>query len=127
MWSVNYSDSMSTDAQTPDLSADLAGVVLGAEQSSFGQRTGAAEHIRLLHDRFPAMGNTAIANKVGCDESNVRRVLSRYVRDCSLEDLKDFQANEPDILDAIRHKTLASITDDKLATASYLQLVTGSA
>src|ERR1017187_1070482 len=127
MWSVNYSDSMSTDAQTPDLSADLAGVVLGAEQSSFGQQTGAAEHIRLLHDRFPAMSNTAIANKVGCDESNVRRVLQRYVRNCSLEELQDFQASKGDIYDAIQSKALSCITDDKLANSSAVQLVTVAA
>ena len=86
-----------------------------------------AEHIKLLHDRFPAMSNTAIANKVGCDESNVRRVLSKYVRDCQLEELREFQSNEADILDAIRSKTLASITEEKIANASFLQLVTGSA
>ena len=113
---------MSTERVTPELPDDRvgAGVLLG-------RQTGAAEHIRLLHDRFPAMGATAIANKVGCDESNVRRVLSRYVRECSLEELQDFQTNEPDILDAIRHKTLSSLTDEKIATASYLQLVTGAA
>ena len=119
---------MSTDAQTPDLGADLpAGVVLGAEQSSFGQQTGAAEHIRLLHDRFPAMSNTAIANKVGCDESNVRRVLQRYVRNCSLEELQDFQASKGDIYDAIQSKALSCITEDKLVHSSAVQLVTVAA
>jgi len=103
-----------------------SGGILGA-QHTFGAHTGAAEHIRLLHDRFPAMGASAIANKVGCDESTVRGVLSRYTRSCSLEQLREFQANEADILDAIREKTLASITDEKLANATYLQLVTGAA
>jgi len=96
-------------------------------ESTFGKHTGAAEHIRLLHDRFPQMGNTTIANKVGCDESTVRDVLARYARHCSLEELRSFQANEADIIDAIREQSLASITPDKLANASYLQLVTGSA
>ena len=116
---------MSTESQTPD-PGESAGVLLGAEPQ-FGAQTGAAEHIRLLHDRFPAMSNTAIAKKVGCDESNVRRVLQRYVRACSVEELRDFQANEVDIVDAIRERTLASITEDKLANASYSQLVMGHA
>ena len=90
--------------------------------------TGAAEHIKLLHDRYPALGASAIANKVGCDESTVRDVvIARYSRNCSLEHLRQFQANEADILDAIREETLASITGEKIANATYLQLVTGAA
>ena len=116
---------MSTESVTPDLAGD-PGVLLGAD-SHFGSHTGAAEHIRLLHDRFPNMSNTAIANKVGCDESNVRRVLQRYVRDCSIEELRDFQANQGDIYDAIQHKALSSITDTALAKCNALQLVTVAA
>lgn len=96
-------------------------------ENVFGANTGAAEHIRLLHDRFPAMSNTAIANKVGCDESTVRGVITRYARNCSLETLREFQANEADILDALRQQTLASITPADLEKASLLQKVTASA
>lgn len=92
-----------------------------------GPRTGAAEHIKLLHDRFPAMGASAIANKVGCDESTVRGVIATYTRNCSLEKLREFQANEADILDAIRCETLSSITVEDFAKASLLQKVTASA
>jgi hypothetical protein len=117
---------VSKDAQGEVSTGDTApaGVILGAMGS---YHTGAAEHIRLLHDRYPKLGNTAIANKVGCDESTVRDVLARYTRNCSLETLREFQANETDILDAIRQQTLASITCEKLEKANFLQLVTGAA
>ena len=91
-----------------------------------GQHTGKAEHIRLLHDRFPNLSPTAIANKVGCAESNVRQVLQRYVRDCSLEELRDFQANEADIVDAVRAKALSSLTKDHWDKSSALQIVTAA-
>lgn len=118
---------MSSNTQNPSVNIDAAGVLLGANTTRPGAHTGASEHIKLLHDRFPRMGNSAIANKVGCDESTVRDVIARYARNCSLENLRDFQANEADILDAVRERTVASISPQKLANATYLQLVTGAA
>ena len=116
---------MSTERVTPDVQAGPDGVLVGtATQPRRGER---AEHIRLLHDRFPALGASAIAHKIGCDESNVRRVLSRYVRDCSIEELQDFQANKADIYDGLQHKALASITDASLSKCNALQLVTVAA
>ena len=117
-------DSFDMSASDNPIGASEAVFIPEMMQPRKGER---AEHIKLLHDRFPAMSSTVIANKVGCDESNVRRVLSKYVRDCSIDELRDFQGNEADILDAIREKTLASITDEDLAKASLLQKVTASA
>lgn len=117
---------MRTNPQADVSAGDTAsaGVILGVPGN---YHTGAAEHIRLLHDRYPKLGNTAIANKVGCDESTVRDVLARYTRNCSLETLREFQANETDILDAIRQQTLASITPEVIEKAPYLARITGAA
>lgn len=123
VYTVGVSDQSTVSGMN---SSDPAtGVLLNAVPG--GANTGAAEHIRLLHDRFPAMSNVAIANKVGCAESNVRQVLGKYVRDCSLEELRDFQANQADIFDGLASSTLASITQADLEKASLLQKVTASA
>jgi hypothetical protein len=105
-------------------------VLLGAEpvgmgtQPRWGER---AEHIRLLHDRYPAMPPSVIADKVGCDPSNVTRVISRYVKAVSLEELQDFQGSKADIYDAIQHKALASVTEESMSKCNGLQLVTMAA
>ena len=116
---------MSTERVTPDVQAGPAGVLVGAAtQPRWGER---AEHIRLLHDRYPAMPPSVIANKVGCDPSNVTRVINRYVKSVSLEELQDFQSTKADIYDAMQHKALSSITDESLSKCNALQLVTVAA
>ncbi len=102
------------------------GVVLDREptQPRHGER---AERIRALHDRYPNMGNSAIARRVGCDESNVRGVLERYARGVAPEELRDYQANQADIYDVMAHRALISITDAHLERASGLQLMTMAA
>ena len=86
-----------------------------------------AEHIRLLRDRYPTMPPSIIAGKVGCSPANVTDVLKRYAKATSIEELRDFQANQGDIFDVLAHRTLASITDEDISKAPLVQRITGAA
>ncbi len=86
-----------------------------------------AELIRQLHDRNPKMPPSVIAKKVGCAPGHVTDTLKRYLNGIQLSDLDEFRSDKPAIFEAIQHRTLASISDEHLANASYLQLVTGAA
>ena len=43
------------------------------------------------------------------------------MKEVTPEELADFQASEPAILDVLRHRTLASITDEDISKASSPQ------
>ena len=91
------------------------------------RHTGKAPAIRALKRRYPDLSESAIARKVGCDPSNVHRVLKRYLGNHTEDDLREFQAHKADVLDSLVMRQLTSITDDKLLKASSLQLMTGAA
>ena len=114
---------MSTSSQG-DVSSDAApGVIIGS-MPRHGER---AALIRNLATRYPELSHPAIAQRVGCSPQNVDQVLSKFLGNNSLDDLRAFQGNETDILDAVRMRTVASITQDKLDKANALQLITGAA
>jgi hypothetical protein len=77
--------------------------------------TNKAPAIRALKRRYPDLSNTEIARKVDCDESNVRSVLRRFGYTLPVETLRKFQDNKADVYDALQHRLLESITDDKLS------------
>ena len=110
------------DTMVGDLEANAA--LAEGYRAAWGER---AEHIRLLHDQYPAMPHSVIADKVGCDQANVHQVIKRYAKRTSLEKLREFQANRADIFDAVSSDALLSITDTHLSNASALQLMTISA
>lgn len=86
-----------------------------------------AAQIRVLRDKYPELSQAAIARRVGCSEPNVTQVLKNYLKDMPVEELAEFQADESRILDALRHRTLSSITEADFEKASLLQKVTASA
>ena len=88
---------------------------------------GCAPTIRKLKLKYPELGNTEIANKVGCDESNVRRVLRAFLGDNTDADLREFQESKAEIYDALQHRLLQSITDVDIGKAQlYPRVVSAS-
>lgn len=89
-----------------------------------GQRTGVAPKIRILKDKFPEMSEAKIAKRVGCSPSNVHRVLSTYLSDLSEDELRNYQENKGDTFDSVVARSILSITPEKLANSSAVQLAT---
>jgi len=87
-------------------------------------KRGLAPKIRALKDKYPDMPVSVIADKVGCTPQNVRGVLSSYLAGTSEEALREYQANRSDILDAMQHRALLSITQAKLDKSSPVELMT---
>lgn len=92
-----------------------------------GKRKGLAPKIRALRDKFPEMSKSAIARRVGCHPSNVDQVLGRYLGDVPLEDLRAYQENRADVFDALGHRFLLSVTQDKLDKTKPMEAVTAAA
>ena len=92
-----------------------------------GARKGLAPKIRALRERYPEMSQSAIARRVGCRPSNVTGVLKTYLNGIPEADLEQFRVCKTEVLEAIQHRTLSSITPAHLAKASALQLVTAAA
>ena len=118
---------MSTNPQGIGNNGIDPSVLLGAAQAPKPRRGERAAMIRYFHHKYPELSNTAIAQRVGCDSTNVDQVLRRYLGTHSVADLREYQANEPDILDAVRMRSIASITDEDIAKAPFLARVTGAA
>jgi len=78
---------------------------------------GCAPSIRKLKSKYPELSNHAIARRVGCDESNVRGVLQRFLGTNTQADLQEFQESKAEIYDALQHRLLQSITDEHIAKA----------
>lgn len=87
-------------------------------------RKGVAPRIRQLKDKYPDLSNGQIAKRVGCTPQNVSGVLSSYLGDATEEDLRGYQTNRGDILDAIQRRALLSITQAKLDKSSPAELMT---
>jgi len=73
------------------------------------------------------MPQSVIAEKVGCSQANVTQVLKRYVKNVTPEELADFREYKPDILEAVQHTALASLTPAHYSNSSFMQIVTGVA
>lgn len=82
---------------------------------------GVAPTIRKLKTRYPEMTQPEIAKRVGCSVDNVQKVLRRYNRAASVEELRGFQENKADIVDHLAHRVVMSITDAKLKKMSASQ------
>jgi len=93
---------------------------------NFGN-TGAAPIIRRTKLRYPEMSNAQIAKRVGCDKSNVSRVLSRFLGKHSEDELREFQQNKADVFDSLQMRALMSINDATISKASLLPRITGAA
>src|SRR5208283_4250594 len=115
-------EAMSTDAQTPDLEIE-SGMIADALLSPAPPKGQRAAEIRYLHDKYPELSNSAIARRVGCDESNVRGVLRAYLRDIPVGDINEFREDKALILESIQHRTLASITDGDISNSSFTQRI----
>lgn len=90
--------------------------------------TGVAPAIRKAKLQYPELTDTQIAKRVGCDPSNVHRVLARFLGSANTKaDLADFQNSKADIYDALQHRFLMSISDADIAKAQLLPRVTASA
>ena len=90
--------------------------------------TGVADEIRRLHLRYPALSKADIAKRVGCDWTNVHRVLQRFMgNDTSEDDLRAYQENKADIFDALQKRIMGSITDTDIAKAPLMARVTAGA
>jgi predicted transcriptional regulator len=88
---------------------------------------GVAQAVRTLHDRYPKMTQAAIARRVGCTESSVSQVLKSYLHNTSIDQLRDYQDNRADIFDALGHRFLSSVTEEKLAKSKPMEAVTAAA
>ena len=118
---------MGSDAQTPDLAMPDPGVLLGADSRPDPPKGKRAAEIRYLHDKYPELSNSALARRVGCDESNVRQVLRSYLRAIPISDIDEFREDKALILESIQHRTLASITDRDIANSSFSQRIVATA
>lgn len=92
-----------------------------------GRKTGAAPRIRKLREKFPEMSELAIARRVGCNPSNVHRVLKTYLNDSTVVDLREYQENQADVFDSLAMRLLSSITPEKIAKSKIMEATTGAA
>jgi hypothetical protein len=83
--------------------------------------------IRVLHDRYPELGASALARRVGVSRQAARSVLTRFLSDTTEDELRQFQESKADIYDAVQQRCLGSVTSKKLSTASVGTLVTAAA
>jgi hypothetical protein len=73
--------------------------------------TGAARRIRKLKVQHPEFSDSDIARIVGCNSSNVSRVLKRFLGELNEGDVQTFQQRKADMYDALQVRMLGSITD----------------
>jgi AraC-like DNA-binding protein len=88
---------------------------------------GIAARIRRIKVENPELGATKIAKLVGCNPSNVTRVLQKFLGNSSETDLQDYQNQKAKIFDALQKRIHESISDDDIAKAQLLPRVTAAA
>jgi hypothetical protein len=85
--------------------------------------TGAARRIRKIKLDYPDLSEGQIAKVVGCNPSNVHRVLKHFLGKHQTEDdLRQFQEDKANIYDALQHQALMSVTAAKLAKTAVRDL-----
>ena len=84
--------------------------------------TGAGQRAIALKLEYPELSAGQIAKAVGCNPSNVYRVLERF--NAKLQDLQDYKEHKGDIWDSVAMRAVMSIDDAKLQTATAVQLAT---
>jgi hypothetical protein len=83
--------------------------------------TGAGERAIALKLEYPELTPSQIAKAVGCNPSNVHRVLARFK--ARLDDLQDYKEHKGDIWDSVAMRAVMSIDDSKLSKSSAAQLM----
>lgn len=89
--------------------------------------TGAGDRAIALKLEYPELTPGQIAKAVGCNPSNVHRVLARF--NARLDDLQDYKEHKGDVWDSVAMRAVMSIDDAKLhkSSASQLMMVAGIA
>lgn len=90
-------------------------------------KRGLAPTIRKLKVKYPELTDSDIARQVGCRPSNVSAVLKTFLGDTSEDSLRSFQENKADIYDALQHRLLSSLTQDKIDKTKPMEAITGAA
>lgn len=88
---------------------------------------GCAPAIRKMSLDYPEMSDTNIARVVGCSPQNVRGVLDSFLGNTSEESLRSFQENKADVYDALQHRLLLSLTQEKIDKSKPMEIITGAA
>jgi hypothetical protein len=102
----------------------MDGEIIEISDKVSGRHTGVAPEIRRLATRFPELSERAIAQKVGCDPSNVHKVLARFRSNSfPVEDFEAIQANLPDAIASVKLRILMSLDDEVIAKAPLQQRV----
>ena len=89
--------------------------------------TGAGERAIALKLEYPELSAGQIAKAVGCNPSNVYRVLERF--NAKLQDLQDYKEHKGDIWDSVAMRAVMFLDDAKLqkSSAAQLMMVAGTA
>jgi hypothetical protein len=77
-----------------------------------------AAAIRRDKRRYPDLGPSALAKRAGCSRQNASRVLSSFLTPHTDEELRDYQENKADILDAKGYQLIESMTQKKIEKMS---------
>jgi IS30 family transposase len=114
---------MCSDAQNADHpEADLPHGSTSVNPRVSSANTGAGDRAIALKLKYPDLSAGQIAKAVGCNPSNVHRVLERFKT--RLDDLQDYKEYKGDIWDSVAMRAVKSIDDAKLQTATAVQLAT---
>lgn len=98
-----------------------------APQSVPGRKKGLAPQIRKMALDYPELSHSQIARTVGCNPSNVTAVLKTFLGNTSDESLRSFQENKADVYDALQHRLLLSLTQEKIDKSKPMEIITGAA
>ena len=84
--------------------------------------------IRVLHSKYPELGPSALAKRVGVKPQTAFTVLKRFLTNNTENELRSYQANQADVFDSVAMRAIGSITDEKLrkASAPALTMVAGT-
>jgi hypothetical protein len=83
-----------------------------------------AQQVRVLKMRYPELGPSALAKRVGVTPQSASDALKPFLSNASEEKLRSFQLNRSDAWDAIGMRSLESVTEAKLRKASASSLAT---
>lgn len=86
-----------------------------------------AREIRVLAMRYPELGPSALARRVGVSPQSAADTLKRFLGNHSEDDLRKFQQSKPDAYDALQLRCLESVTGAKMMKSSAMSLITGAA
>jgi hypothetical protein len=97
------------------------------EQPAASTKRNLSPQIRKMALTYPELSNSEIARTVGCSHQNVSEVLATFLAGTTPEALADFQSNKADVYDALQHRLLLSLTQDKIDKSKPMEIITGAA